>query len=1150
MPKKVERPAPLYSSSGLGGRSPQAPPQSFFRRYRSGFFALGAVLALVFSATWNPPTGTVHSFTKASDYRPDREGGCVNSGKGCHGSETSYTSFNDYHPAAKCTDCHDYQGVGCIPCHSPANHECQVCHDGTMPQSPDRVRLTDPYPRGHYRETTHTAMGTPYDANVKTAPKGKARATCKSCHARDLMNAHAKVTPAAGSPYGTDLGCGECHNDVRSAGQAEVLSDWKKRRCEDCHRLGTSSPMHGTAVADKVAAKSPEGCDDTGTGCHSSSDLHALHPDRPVDCSGSAVKGEPGCHNLDIQAHVPQAKSCGIGKKSCHSTYDNDALSHKNDQDVHAPDGTAAAEDTSVSETACGDCHFMAPDGMSLAQEHDRSTSTRSAQGTCRGCHNDPASAIAIAKDWPGSDGPGACDVCHGHAGLDATHGDPDSSSHQATGSEGCALSGAGCHPTSDLSAVGAPDTGGLHRDCVRCHAKTASDGNIAYDPTAKSCGSARACHSATGAYDPASGVHDGATRTDGTDARHRATALGDASITDTATSITIACPACHQPALGTEHTRAGNALATGAGTSCTRCHNAQSETSKVVKASWPARTKANACSSCHDGTGTQAPHALIGESHGGRELADGGAPDSGACVTTGCHLTTDVRLLHRRLGCTVKGCHSDEGNIVGLDTLSCGGSDPETSCHVGYSASGGHANVAEAHAGIELDISGEPSPGYCARSGCHTSPNLKALHGTSCALAGCHEPGLKPRLKSCGGTDQAAACHTGFTATEHFVDHSADLTGTVNGITYSAGENIGCLGCHGDDLTLIHEPVSDAPITGGGSNCRVCHDDAEDPGNGAFADLPAVAGAVGSHDLRCVACHASGGDQPNATAAASAHKRISTEKTLPAGYVWSDPLEQWRTALDSPVGGGHNIAWSALDSTKRFPTTIYAAGADTYVWALPRNAGETAWLDATAVGASVDTTADIEHVTLGCDDCHTGVTAMSGPQGSAVRIAIDPAYSQTAYANPKWDLSSQFSATGTDRVVCMKCHSLSFGSVEGTTAPGGSWVHGKHAVHAEVPPTNPQHYGQKCVECHVRIPHAWRGARLLVRTIPEAGRPADTFPYILNGHDGLAGVRLRTIDEEHPLTAGDCATLGCHGSSDPDSHPLPSDLPTVKWWP
>ncbi len=264
------------------------------KKVRNGLIVLAIIAAVAFAAGWNPPTKTVHKFTKASDYKPERESGCTNSGKGCHGSEKTYSDFNVYHPNAKCTTCHDYQGVGCIPCHMPPETECQLCHDGTMKQAPDVSKITDPYPRGHYRETTHTAMGTVMTKKMRGAVGGKASAKCADCHSRDLRKAHTAVPAVAGSTYGEDVGCGECHNDVRSYGLAEVLSDWKKRSCESCHKPDSSTPQHAINIATEVDAKSPFGCGSTGDGCHDVNELHALHKDKPKTCAGSAERGREG----------------------------------------------------------------------------------------------------------------------------------------------------------------------------------------------------------------------------------------------------------------------------------------------------------------------------------------------------------------------------------------------------------------------------------------------------------------------------------------------------------------------------------------------------------------------------------------------------------------------------------------------------------------------------------------------------------------------------------------------------------------------------------------------------------------------------------------------------------------------------------------
>ena len=326
----------------------QDPPEKagLSRRTTIALVVLMSVAVLVFAAGWNPPTKTVHTFTNASDYKAEKESGCTNSGKGCHGAEASYQDFNAYHPNAKCTTCHEYQGVGCIPCHAPKEHECQLCHDGTMEAAPDRVRISDPYPHGHYRETTHTAMGTEMSDKLYGLDGGSAYATCEACHSRDLQISHTDVPAVDDSPYGTTVGCGECHNDVRSRGLAEVLSNWKKRSCEACHATGTSAPMHDATVATPVEGTGTLGCGSTGLGCHDGNNLHALHADAPKNCNGSAVKGEKGCHVAGAEAGKPTATSCGgNAADSCHRSYANTGYTHKKDAKEHSPRTGTPAND-------------------------------------------------------------------------------------------------------------------------------------------------------------------------------------------------------------------------------------------------------------------------------------------------------------------------------------------------------------------------------------------------------------------------------------------------------------------------------------------------------------------------------------------------------------------------------------------------------------------------------------------------------------------------------------------------------------------------------------------------------------------------------------------------------------------------------------
>lgn len=1077
-----------------------------------GLFAIGAIVAVIASASINPPISDQHAFTSASDYNEKKDSGCTNSGAGCHDEETSYQDFNAYHPNAECTSCHEYQGVGCIPCHAPADHECPVCHDGSMRNAGDRVRLQDPYPRGHYRETTHTAMGTDFKQEVRAAARGEAKATCKDCHSRSLEEAHDEIPEVAGSKYGSSIGCGECHNDVRAFGQAEVVADWESRECESCHKVGSSSPMHGAKVVRGGKAKSSAGCATSGDGCHGERDIHAAHADKPANCSGSAAKGEPGCHNLDAQADKPLATTCGeSGAGSCHRAVGG-AFQHEN-ENVHAPTTDVPASDTSFASTACGSCHRMDPDGTSLIDEHDLATSARSSEPAngCANCHNDPASVATVKDDWSARNTGEACESCHGAKGLDAPHLGDQTALHTSD-SPGCAESGMGCHPTDDLSEVGAPTTvANVHEDCLRCHDWREADGNVAYDPESITCGSGRDCHTGS---NPDTDIHvEGGVRIDGTDARHSAgAAQASATMFDAASGRTSACKECHQNVLGDEHARTNVTISFGMGTLCERCHNRTEAVATTVKTDWPGKGTADACEACHAAGTGQAIHTKIETAMVATELNALGVPQAGYCGRSGCHGTADVRKIHSVVGCGIIGCHKTTGDISSAGVMTCGGLNAATSCHVGFS----------------------------------TVP--------------------------------------------HDVDHSADLTGTVNGVTYTEAANIGCFGCHYDNLRAEHSDALLAGSTDGSpqpaTTCGLCHADVD--GAGPNASLPAVKAAIANRDHRCIACHQSGSAADGPNAVASPHRVTSTSDPLVAGAVWTDPFGDWKTAWESVTGGGHNALSQSIvgaSAYKKFPRDSFSIETTSPRWVLPYNGRTTLWLrpdrypqaisttDPVAVSSPASATprgqymnestlAVVQGMTVKCDDCHL-TPDMAGPQGAAVKIVIDPAYSQTEYANPtpgtyqfdpmNVDPQNGDNPAGYKPVICYKCHTIFAGSVPGTLGVGGNGIHRTHA----------SRHKEMCTTCHIRVPHAWKRPRLLPRAVATTdGVTPDTWPYVSANHKGLVGFRFVNVDDPTKVTRDNCITGGCYSSyyagltppqvrpESPTQHPTPSSSTTLTYWP
>jgi len=273
----------------------------------------------------------------------------------------------------------------------------------------------------------------------------------------------------------------------------------------------------------------------------------------------------------------------------------------------------------------------------------------------------------------------------------------------------------------------------------------------------------------------------------------------------------------------------------------------------------------------CGGTADTEGACHVAGERHSGAdgahiatEISHTGEVEEGACAKPGCHATADVRELHTELHCYTAGCHVEGGPTY----MTCGGTaDTEGACHI---AGERHSKADGAHTATELAADGTPTSGFCANEGCHPSADVRELHTTyHCYNPECHVVG-GPTYMSCGGAAGSESCHLSFTRDEHFVDHSADLTGTVGGVVYGPGANIGCLGsCHATDLQAEHRTRWAGGSMEGtaGSSCRVCHANAADPGSGTYAILPAVTAAIADSDRRCITCHSSvsGSDGPEA---------------------------------------------------------------------------------------------------------------------------------------------------------------------------------------------------------------------------------------------------------------------------------------------
>lgn len=868
--------------------------------------------------------GGTHDLSYATSiYNNTTVTGCLDAGAGCHVT-TSTINYQPYHPASGCT-------TG--PCHTSASKAthinpltCQACHDKSYVGAAGVATLTAlaGTPGGHYSETSHTAVTTNTTGLVTSG--GTASASCSNCHnnapvtgLKQLYAQHQNL-PA---PYANTT-CSDCHNR-NAAIQAVVTTKWPTKRCDACHNASAMSTMTPhPVVAPAVAATSALSCGSSGTNCHTSTDLHYLHRNAAGGCALS------NCHNYSTQATKPTLKGCGAGG-SCHT--DHTATGHSlitGNESTHTA-GATQAGDTAYQATACSSCH-----SMQLTVEHTRSTSVRSGNytNTCLNCHNNPASTTAITGSWATNrNATTACAQCHDGTGLNTRHADASATAHTVANT-GCGGTGAGCHPTSNISQSGVPTTtANIHSSCLRCHdiAGAASwtsvlmttPANVTYNPTVKSCGQATGCHTSA-YYNPAAGATQYQHRigladvVTGDDTAHHETSSGAMASVISSGAANPICSDCHIGTLKSEHatTSLGTAVGCASGGSAgAGCHNSTATvaptSASVVKSSWPTRT----CAACHTNQ-----HNSIGTVHTGTSTA--GCANSGA----GCHNTANLVDLHKNKvggqGCEVANCHSVANRSLRPTMKSCGTGG---SCHSTYSGSSHGAINGDdtTHTASAALLSAQVATGtFSVNSTCDKchSVTLKSSHTTVTTALGSGNPAwTQPLCSNCHNTTtpvnavsvvkttgwathSCTQCHTA-------AKHSANTTATHTAAVGSVGAGAaGCAsaGCHGStDVRVVHNNYVTRGCTAKGNDSfganPGCHDLDKQmtagtigcgQGSGAATQCHAShtdSNHMPSHDvtdtvsLTCLNCHEAGLTQSIPTTSA-----ISIHSTLTAGTTVS----------------------------------------------------------------------------------------------------------------------------------------------------------------------------------------------------------------------------------------------------------------------
>jgi hypothetical protein len=742
----------------------------------------------------------VHVLDKAAS----ADAGCTGSGAGCHGTEArpqGSASSTDTGVAMYSTPYH----TGCFAtlCHRSVDHTrtvppsgCLDCHDGSFQGAPVVGDVS-----GHYRQDLH-GFGVEVLEGTVTAG-GSGAASCVDCHrpdvARDLSSIH----------LDRSVECTTCHNQAPDA----VAGDWVSgdKACSVCHTAAVlaDSSQHATAAPSVTATwATADDCGNSGSACHSSSDLHAIHKDAAGGCDLQ------GCHDFTKDGIRPTTLACGATLGGCHPTID--PSSHYVEASHTVPPALWSAAWQGVGfdygGAECETCHSSV-----LSVDHPGFA--------CADCHGAaaPVPQAVIAGGWVTK----RCVECH-TTGTHATFG-----SEHAITAVGCSDSGPDCHGTqTDLAGLHSHDRAGrppAFQGCADCHTtkNVRPAWPVGFDP-AYPCGEgSTGCHQDVGSDHPAK-VH----------------------VLDTASSVEAGCvdsgDGCHGAELRPQGSRGTTDAAVASyvdpyhpNNTCTDgpCH-----TSSTHRAMYPPL----ACTSCHgaslggtDATFTGAPLVASVAAHYGEdthttpaesltETLGGGGRASASCAD--CHTgggSTDLKWLHADVGVGCSECHNQCA-----DAVNGGWVDGGKTCDVCHNATVLPLSVRHEQTIPSVSATWSAADG-CGASGygCHPSAELHLQHRNAaggCTLSGCHQldrKGVKPHVYSCG--PESGGCHT-----REGVDYHTKTTAIQHAVTAKdlpAYDSCFSADCHSPARTLAAVHAT-GTATGGrfdppyASSCNLCH--------------------------------------------------------------------------------------------------------------------------------------------------------------------------------------------------------------------------------------------------------------------------------------------------------------------------------------
>lgn len=963
--------------------------------------------------------------------------------------------------------------------------QCTTCHIPSV-----LGRRYSPIDPNHYNDTTHTATAMNTSATVGTASK-----LCSDCHASGLRAEHwfTQDQPVNG------VRCVACHIDTTLGSASIVATSWPTRRCGACHgvihdAMTAASHDMAAAAATQVAIPSSPGVGCSAPGCHTNTNnIATLH----TSAVAGPTRPNPGatscnvCH-VNADTNLAAARTGGCMATGCHAGLVHNMAAHNTRSACLRchENTTDRARQTSptINPVRIDEIRWSAAFGGGLVH-------------ACVDCHNGNTGLAGNMGQFNTSN----CVDCHNANAVDTSRVgtrtyDPVTASHYPTPSHN-----ATAHTfttTSTLNVYGNLQ-GTVLRDsfgatittwgvrCTACHSldmriehdKNSIVTSFASNATSPSVQLARCieCHEVDVDRIPSRWTTASAWTTGATSPRTCGGGAAGACHDLSATPLHNQWAAKHDFSSVTVTGSIGFRL------DPTISINETFGTGTTWPAAWTRNDATNVTVQSAQGrTGSAARithNSTTRTDRSFQRTINLGASNQGASFSVwyrtsgfvfGANSANRDRFMievshNNGTNWTVL---EETYNNLGWTNFRSGELTPSANTIVRFRASLDAAGTEQIFVDdIVINGANRPAlsnpPTTTAAIGCMNNPNganchnvadVASLHSAlpnfGCTV--CHAS--TAQHPSAGLTCQSAGCHPGVNLNAHNQTpiHSTAFT-TASVLPGTGFTSAWCSGCHDDDIQLDHQlySMADRP-------CAVCHNNASNsttPNVQASAIATAITRARGT--ALCTDCHRT-----------VVRRAGGTTATIHAQRMGWTGVPQASPATSAIIGGvqfndnwsGHRMFDSMRGMRTTFTPTVDGVQANR-TWTTPAVANILSnW------SPSVETTTMV----VRCNDCHGSLSGATGPHGAAMRIRMFPGFEApytSAHINSGTlsDGNSILSnIPGAGRPICARCHDVA--NLFNNTANGD--VHGRSAHRGT---TN-----GRCINCHVRTPHAWKRPRLI----------------------------------------------------------------------